>query len=254
MHGDILIPKPDLEEHSVGSLPWDRKSGKLYWVSVLHYHLKNSNQALKRGLSIPHHSKDPLAIPINRLLSLCNSSHLLQSLTVGNSPHIQATTFSDAVGPHVDIAFTGCDPAYNCSETKSLYPFVSEAIEQWEEYKFVLDIDSSQHSFRQLLLSGSLVFRASIFEEFWTLQARPFVHYIPVQPDFSDLPSLLQFFLENDHLAKKIALEGQKLAKECFGRTGVKAGLLAVLGEYGRMWNEGVEHEGNPTKDFEFNL
>jgi hypothetical protein len=65
---------------------------------------------------------------------------------------------------------------------------------------------------------------------------------VPVHPDFSDLPSILLFFQTNDHLAKKIALAGQKLSKECFGRAGTKAGLMAVLGEYGRMWS--VERRG----------
>jgi hypothetical protein len=48
----------------------------------------------------------------------------------------------------------------------------------------------------------------------------------------------LLFFEANDHLAKRIALAGQTLAKKCFGRAGMKAGLVAVLGEYGRMWND----------------
>ena len=64
------------------------------------------------------------------------------------------------------------------------------------------------------------------------------VHYIPIQPDFSDLQTILLFLEANDHLAKRIATAGQTLARECFGRSGFKAGLLTVLGEYGRMWND----------------
>ena len=63
------------------------------------------------------------------------------------------------------------------------------------------------------------------------------MYYVPVQPDFSDLASIHLFFKEHDELARKISLAGQSLAKECLGRSGVKAGLLLTLGEYGRMWN-----------------
>jgi hypothetical protein len=61
---------------------------------------------------------------------------------------------------------------------------------------------------------------------------------VPIQPDFSDLASILLFFEAHDHLAKRIALNGQNLARECFGRAGTKAGLMGVLGEYGRMWSD----------------
>lgn len=64
------------------------------------------------------------------------------------------------------------------------------------------------------------------------------MHYVPVQLGFSDLPTILLSFEAHDHLAERIAQAGQALAKECFGRTGLKAGLIAVLGEYGRMWND----------------
>lgn len=78
----------------------------------------------------------------------------------------------------IDLAFTKCGDQLGCSDMHERYPFVAQGTEeaQWSDAKFILDLESRDPTpFRQLLLSGSLVLRASLFEDFWVAQAKPWV-------------------------------------------------------------------------------
>lgn len=233
INGDILLPRPDTSQTIPSKVPWGKKSPTLYW----------------RGPASLGGSTDELVVPINRLMAMLDQRRNLasgkQHVLVPRSDdrfEVQNKRPFELLSTRVDLAFTSCGDRTGCDDMHERYRFVDVSETQWEQAKFVLDIESyseSTTSFRQLLLSGSLVLRSSLFQDFWVSQAKPWVHYIPIQPDFSDLPTILLFLEANDHIAKRIATAGQVLARECFGRSGIKAGLLAVLGEYGRMWNDG---------------
>ena len=66
-------------------------------------------------------------------------------------------------------------------------PFAPEA-EAWA-HKYVMVIDGNTFSSRLMatLTSRSLVFRASLFSEWFDERLVPGVHYIPVRLDYSDL-------------------------------------------------------------------
>ncbi|KAI2668479.1 Protein O-glucosyltransferase 1 [Labeo rohita] len=81
------------------------------------------------------------------------------------------------------------------------------------EYKYLFNFRGVAASFRlkHLFLCGSLVFHVGEdWLEFFYPQLKPWVHYIPVKQDLSDLRELLQFVKENDGVAEEIAIRGQK--------------------------------------------
>lgn len=70
------------------------------------------------------------------------------------------------------------------------------------------------------MVSNSLVFKSTVFPEWFQERVQPWVHYIPVQVDLSDLYDSLTFFRgdlngEGGHeeLAAKIALAGRNWSK-----------------------------------------
>ncbi|XP_051558500.1 protein O-glucosyltransferase 1 isoform X1 [Myxocyprinus asiaticus] len=80
------------------------------------------------------------------------------------------------------------------------------------EYKYLFNFRGVAASFRfkHLFLCGSLVFHVGEeWLEFFYPQLKPWVHYIPVKQDLSDLRELLQFVKEKDGVAKEIAMRGQ---------------------------------------------
>ncbi|XP_061571656.1 protein O-glucosyltransferase 1 [Cololabis saira] len=80
-------------------------------------------------------------------------------------------------------------------------------------YKYLFNFRGVAASFRlkHLFLCGSLVFHVGDeWQEFFYPQLKPWVHYIPVQQDLSDVRELLQFVKDNDAVAKEIATRGQE--------------------------------------------
>ncbi|KAI4831503.1 hypothetical protein KUCAC02_001042 [Chaenocephalus aceratus] len=85
------------------------------------------------------------------------------------------------------------------------------------KYKYLFNFRGVAASFRfkHLFLCGALVFHVGDeWQEFFYPQLRPWVHYIPVQQDLSDVRELLQFVKENDDIAQEIASRGKEFILE----------------------------------------
>ncbi|XP_037552281.1 protein O-glucosyltransferase 1 [Nematolebias whitei] len=81
------------------------------------------------------------------------------------------------------------------------------------KWKYLFNFRGVAASFRlkHLFLCGSLVFHVGDeWQEFFYPQLRPWVHYIPVKQDLSDVRELLRFVQENDEAAQEIATRGQE--------------------------------------------
>ncbi|XP_074890082.1 protein O-glucosyltransferase 1 isoform X3 [Buteo buteo] len=76
------------------------------------------------------------------------------------------------------------------------------------KYKYLFNFRGVAASFRlkHLFLCGSLVFHVGEeWLEFFYPQLKPWVHYIPVRSDLSNVRELLQFVKENDAIAQEIS-------------------------------------------------
>ncbi|KAF8209400.1 glycosyl transferase family 90-domain-containing protein, partial [Mycena galopus ATCC 62051] len=82
------------------------------------------------------------------------------------------------------------------------------------KYKYVLDVDGATFSgrFIGLLRTGSLVFKSTIFEEYFNDWIRPFEHFVPVRPDLSDLIEKIEWANANPREAQLIQRRGQEVA------------------------------------------
>ncbi|XP_041061253.1 protein O-glucosyltransferase 1 isoform X4 [Carcharodon carcharias] len=81
------------------------------------------------------------------------------------------------------------------------------------KYKYLFNFRGVAASFRfkHLFLCGSLVFHVgNEWLEFFYPQLKPWVHYIPVNQDLSNVRELLQFVKDNDRLAREIAERGRQ--------------------------------------------
>ena len=86
------------------------------------------------------------------------------------------------------------------------------------QYKYQIDIDGNTNAWAALfqkLLSGSAVLKVASphqFRQWYYSDLIPWVNFVPVQSDMSDLLEKVQWLLENDDKAKEIATNGMKLA------------------------------------------
>ncbi|KAG5353292.1 hypothetical protein C0989_008510 [Termitomyces sp. Mn162] len=139
---------------------------------------------------------------------------------VGKGEEVKWARWAPAM---LDIAFAkvpgSCAPE-TCKELEKMFEWKkAQDVEAAGNYKYVLDIDGNGWSgrFKRLITSNSLIFKATIFPEWFTDRIAPWVHYIPVHADLSDLPDSLTFFRgdpngdgAHDALAKKIAMAGRE--------------------------------------------
>uniref|UniRef100_A0A667ZSC5 Protein O-glucosyltransferase 1 n=1 Tax=Myripristis murdjan TaxID=586833 RepID=A0A667ZSC5_9TELE len=89
---------------------------------------------------------------------------------------------------------------------------------------------------KHLFLCGSLVFHVGEeWLEFFYPQLKPWVHYIPVKQDLSDVRELLQFVKENDAIAQEIASRGQKFIVEHLRMEDVSCYWERLLTEFSRL-------------------
>nr|XP_009682089.1 PREDICTED: KDEL motif-containing protein 2 isoform X1 [Struthio camelus australis] len=85
------------------------------------------------------------------------------------------------------------------------------------KYKYQVNVDGTVAAYRfpYLLLGDSLVLKqaSQYYEHFYT-ELKPWKHYVPVKRTLEDLLEKIKWAKENDEEARKIAKEGQLMARE----------------------------------------
>ncbi|XP_067856303.1 protein O-glucosyltransferase 1 [Heptranchias perlo] len=106
------------------------------------------------------------------------------------------------------------------------------------KYKYLFNFRGVAASFRfkHLFLCGSLVFHVgSEWLEFFYPQLKPWVHYVPVDQDLSDVRELLQFLKENDSIAQEIAERGRQFILDHLQMEDVSCYWRLLLVEYSKL-------------------
>ncbi|THU83175.1 hypothetical protein K435DRAFT_871552 [Dendrothele bispora CBS 962.96] len=203
------------------------KEGKLSkWMRVL---LRRSDS----GDSGDDESKHPKPIGLGTLLPRPLYSHSL-----------------------LDISFTGthpisCHPS-TCPLLQAQYgPFLPPltALPQ-TQYKYLLDIDGNAWSsrFKRLMSGNSVVFKSTVYGEWWTERVQPWVHFVPVQVDLSDLWDCYLFFRgelgskegtkeeeRREEMAKRMAREGREWSERYWRWEDMVAYNFRLFLEYARV-------------------
>ncbi|KAF7296912.1 CAP10 domain-containing protein [Mycena indigotica] len=104
-------------------------------------------------------------------------------------------------------------------------------------YKYLLDVDGTTFSgrFLGLLKSGSLVFKMTLFEEYFNGWLRPYEHYIPVASDLSDLLEKLAWAKENEAEARLIQERGREMTEQVMTDEQNDCYFSLVLLEWARL-------------------
>ncbi|TFK73367.1 hypothetical protein BDN72DRAFT_814608 [Pluteus cervinus] len=141
----------------------------------------------------------------------------------------------------------GCEPKETCQLLKKMFVWKEQqSLRDAGNYKYVFDVDGNGWSgrFKRLLTSNSLIFKSTIYPEWYTPRIAPWVHYIPIQLDLSDLHDTLTFFRgdadgdgAHEELAKKIAFAGRKWSKSFWRKEDMVAYYLRLMLEYARLMN-----------------
>ncbi|TDL20413.1 hypothetical protein BD410DRAFT_772680 [Rickenella mellea] len=128
---------------------------------------------------------------------------------------------------------------------KEMFTFVEHmSVEDSELYKYVMDVDGNGWSsrFRRLLATNSVVFKSTTYPEWFTERVQPWMHYVPISIDYSDLYDAFVFFRgdinregNHDELARKIAAAGRSWTEKFWRDEDISAYLFRLFLEYARV-------------------
>ncbi|KZT32405.1 hypothetical protein SISSUDRAFT_994071 [Sistotremastrum suecicum HHB10207 ss-3] len=257
-HADILTVAPEQWMEEVDDpIEWDQKSDeRILW--------RGSNTGILFQDDMPWNSSQRV-----RLMSMVSRRDGFQDVylpprkgeeeaPVGEEVRMRAGRLNNAL---MDIAFAGepiqCGEGRACEEVRAMFDWRNK--QQFGEanvYKYVMDIDGNGWSarFKRLMTSKSLVFKTTIHPEWYQDRVMPWLHYVPIQNDFSDLYDAMLFFhgdlnaevdqnkggggegrRGHDEIAKRIAMEGRKWSLEFWRMEDMCAYQFRLMLEYARI-------------------
>lgn len=105
------------------------------------------------------------------------------------------------------------------------------------KYQFLIDGNSSSYSrtYWQLFSNSTIFKQQSDFVQWYWRALKPFVHYIPVKEDLSDLISSIEWAKNNDLQAHQISLNARTFADQNLNFTRVFQYLYLLLREYSKL-------------------
>ncbi|KAJ7728950.1 glycosyl transferase family 90-domain-containing protein [Mycena maculata] len=164
-------------------------------------------------------------------------------------PRFRLISLAHAHPGTMDVALTGwntwCDGECDLGAIEREYGFDSTwaAREDIYRYKYAMDLDGHGWSgrFLGLLTSGSLVFKSTVFTEYFSQWLRPFEHYIPVRPDLSDLVSRLEWARAHDEEARRIQRAGKEFVDRVMTDAQNDCYFFLMLLEWARLQNESAK-------------
>lgn len=211
---DILFPGQYYYRKSRWSLKlkpddiaWSNKISQLFW----------------RGASNGGHivGQNYRSFPRFRLIELARKHSDLINAQLTHFPDGHCTADCDRLGIIAEYNITGIRVSRN------------EVL----KYKYLLDVDGNTFSgrFLSLLRSGSLVFKSTVFEEYFNDWLRPYEHYIPVRPDLSDLVERVHWAMKHDDEARRIQETGKLFVERVVTDSQNDCYFALVLLEWARL-------------------
>ncbi|KAG2004732.1 hypothetical protein CC2G_003257 [Coprinopsis cinerea AmutBmut pab1-1] len=154
----------------------------------------------------------------------------------------------------MDIAFAegpiACSES-TCKELEAIYPFRPyQGAKEAGQYKYVIDVDGNGWSgrFKRLMTSNALIFKSTLYPEWYADRIQPWLHYVPIQLDLSDLHDALVFFRgdgngegAHEDLARTIAVAGREWSKTFWRKEDLVAYFFRLILEYARLMSKDRE-------------
>jgi len=149
------------------------------------------------------------------------------------------------------MACHGCyTDGCNTLKNSSIPPIDSHPFDAHWKYKVLMDLEGYGWSnrFKRLLYSNSVVFRhTTIFSEFWQDWVKPWVHYIPVKFDFSDVEEKLDRVIAGDNEMLSVIQPSTDLIKNELRIEDVYCYTYRLLLDYAKL----LRYKVKPCQDKE---
>lgn len=243
LHADVTaVSMEAFVEEAAGDIPWEEKeNASLLW--------RGSTTGILFDDSTPWNISQRA-----RLIHQANAQEgtvpMLRSIgpdkPIGSADAVPVKPLNDVL---LDIGFAGepiqCSPKV-CNTLKDEYLFKSRMpFSDSYKYKYLYDIDGNGFSarYKRLITTNSLLLKTTIFPEWYQDRIQPWVHYVPVKTDLTDLYDIMAFFRGtdvagtdgHDGLAKEIAMAGKTWSQTYWRKEDMVAYQFRMFLELARL-------------------
>ncbi|CAB9505690.1 KDEL motif-containing protein 1 [Seminavis robusta] len=135
----------------------------------------------------------------------------------------------------IDFAFTN---VCQNSSTDTLPPETRFAArmgdEETQQNKYIMDVDGNAFTsrFPRLLKSGSVIFKSTRFREWYSERLKPYVDYIPVNYNLTDLLEKIAWVEAHPKAAEQIMQHGRFTSEKYLSKTEMKCYVYRLMLEY----------------------
>ncbi|GAA5979810.1 hypothetical protein JCM5350_002056 [Sporobolomyces pararoseus] len=256
IHSDILVtPLEQYSDTYIGYDPdWEKKDhNKLMWrgsTTGIDFYVENDWKNSQRArLHFFTNEKEG-----NRQVLVAEGEGAI------SEKDFPVSKLNDA---YMDVSFAGgpvqCDEE-TCEIMREMIDFrPTMGLNEAYKYKYVMDVDGNGWSgrFHRLMSMKACVLKSTLFPEWYGDRIQPWVHYVPVKVDYSDVYDILTFLRgtpdgkgSHDELAKKIGLAGKHWARDHWRKQDMAAYMFRLILEWARLLHRNDEDPHN--LDFEF--
>jgi len=174
-----------------GTVPWENKLPKVFWRGLLS-DLRGGKATLEDRKCLCHFFSPPLTL----------------------TPREYLCVLSKFYPAFIDAGITGFFPGAKILKSNDFMPFASIRDHIRYRYQIVLDgIHCTTPGYAWRLLSDCCVLKVdSPLYNFFYVNLRPWVHYVPVAKDLHDLIDIIAFLEKNQELSQEIARNGTEFA------------------------------------------
>ncbi|KAK4703500.1 hypothetical protein P7C70_g2716, partial [Phenoliferia sp. Uapishka_3] len=252
LQADILVtPLEQYSESYIGfDPPWESKSqNKLLWRGL--------HKRTTTGVEFDKHTPWRLSQRA-RLHFMTQNMEGEKSVIWSQRGAVRESNMSISSLNHLymDTAFAGrpeqCDPE-TCELMSKIIEFKGLiGLDDANQYKYMMDVDGNGWSgrFHRLLSTKSLVLKSTVFPEWYADRIQPWIHYVPVKVDYSDLYDILAFFIGtpdgqggHDSVAEKMGEAGRQWAKQFWRKADMASYMYRLCLEYSRILSVGEGDE-----------
>ena len=113
------------------------------------------------------------------------------------------------------------------------------SVAEYIKYKYQILIDGNTTAWERAywqLFSNSVIFKQNSNKIQWYYEGlKPWIHYIPIENDISDLPEKIKWALNNDEKVYEISQNAQKFAHENLNYEDILYYIYLLLTEYAKL-------------------
>ncbi|WRT67118.1 uncharacterized protein IL334_004084 [Kwoniella shivajii] len=242
-HSDILgIPTDDMFEESEHKKWEDKTIAKVFWrgsaTGMDHSRQTPWRQSQRERLHFFSHN--------------VSSSNEMTSVILPNNELEEYR--KEELDNWLDIGLSGVplqchEEDGSCEDMRREIEFMGRVKKEDSlKYKYVMDVDGNGWSgrFRRLLSDDNVVFKSTLFIEWYNEMLIPWYHYVPIKLDYSDIHDIMAFFVGSpdgtvkghDELAREIAKNAIEFVDTKWRLQDMQSFMFLLLLEYWRLMSD----------------